>query len=53
MAALAIRVWRLDRAALRSSLDRLGVPVVTWDSDDQLDAALAALRRVPLSARRP
>lgn len=53
MSALAIRVWRLDRAALRSSLAALGVPVVTWDSDDELDAALTPLRRVPLSARRP
>lgn len=53
MSALAVRVWRLDRAALRSSLDRLGVPVVTWASDEELDSALAALRRAPVSAGPP
>jgi uncharacterized protein (DUF58 family) len=53
LSALAVRVWRLDRAALRSSLAALGVPVVTWDSDDQLDSALAALRRAPVSAGPP
>jgi uncharacterized protein (DUF58 family) len=51
VSALALRLWRLDRAALRSSLAGLGVPVVTWDSDDGLDAALAPLRRIPVSAR--
>ena len=52
LSALAVRVWRLDRAALRSSLAALGVPVVTWDSDDELDPALAPLRRaaVPSAA---
>jgi uncharacterized protein (DUF58 family) len=52
VSALALRVWRLDRAALRTSLAGLGVPVVTWDSDDGLDSALAPLRSAPL-ARRP
>jgi hypothetical protein len=41
LSALAIRLWRLDRAALRTSLARLGVPMVAWDSDDGLDPALA------------
>jgi uncharacterized protein (DUF58 family) len=53
LSALALRLWRLDRAALRASLGGLGVPVVIWDSDDGLDAALAPLRRIPVSARRP
>ena len=53
LSALAVRVWRLDRAALRSSLAALGVPVVTWDSDEELDSALAALRRAPVSAGPP
>ena len=50
MSALAVRVWRLDRAALRSSMASLGVPVVTWDSDEELDPALAPLRRVRVPA---
>ncbi|MGE5293174.1 MAG: DUF58 domain-containing protein [Micromonosporaceae bacterium] len=61
---LALRLWRLDRRALRLSLTELGVPVVTWDQPrgphgdepdvpDSLDAALAPLRRLPMLARRP
>jgi uncharacterized protein (DUF58 family) len=52
-AALTVRLWRLDRAALRTSLAGLGVPVVPWSADDALDAALAPLRRVTVLARRP
>jgi uncharacterized protein (DUF58 family) len=52
-AALAVRLWRLDRAALHTSLAGLGVPVVRWRTDDALDAALAPLRRVAIRARRP
>lgn len=44
-AALTVRLWRLDRAALRTSLAGLGVPVVPWSTDDALDAAIAPLRR--------
>jgi uncharacterized protein (DUF58 family) len=45
--ALAVRLWRLDRRALRASL---GVPVLDWGSGAGLDAALAPLwgRRVPV-----
>ena len=50
---LAVRLWRLDRAALRSSLAGLGVPVVTWHSGGQLDAVLDPMRRLPAAARRP
>lgn len=53
VSALALRLWRLDRVALRSSLARLGVPVVTWSSDGGLDPALASLRRMAVPARRP
>lgn len=53
LSALAVRLWRLDRAALRTSLADLGVPVVTWERDDELDPALAPLRRRPATARRP
>jgi uncharacterized protein (DUF58 family) len=51
--AVAVRLWRLDRAALHTSLAGLGVPVVRWSSDDGLDAALAPLHRVMVPAGRP
>ncbi|HEY1919507.1 MAG TPA: DUF58 domain-containing protein [Streptosporangiaceae bacterium] len=44
---LALRLWRLDRDALRSSLTGAGVPVISWGGDENLDAALASVRRVP------
>jgi uncharacterized protein (DUF58 family) len=45
--ALAVRLWRLDRRAMRSSL---GVPVLSWDEEAALDGTLAPLRgrRVPV-----
>ena len=52
-AGLTVRLWRLDRADLRTSLAGLGVPVVPWSTDDALDAALAPLRRAAAPARRP
>ncbi len=52
-AGLTVRLWRLDRAALRTSLAGLGVPVVRWSTDDALDAALAPLRRAAAPSRRP
>jgi uncharacterized protein (DUF58 family) len=53
VAALALRVWRLDRAETRSALRALGVPVLSWDSGTELDSVLAPLRKPPPSARRP
>jgi uncharacterized protein (DUF58 family) len=50
---LAVRLWRLDRRALRASLGSLGVPVLRWDSETGLDGALVPLRGRPLSAVRP
>jgi uncharacterized protein (DUF58 family) len=50
--ALVLRLWRLDRAALRHSLADQGIPVVPWNGPDSLDTALAPLRRVPIAARR-
>jgi len=44
---LALRLWRLDRAALRSGLAATGIPVVSWDGDADLDAAMSPVRRVP------
>jgi uncharacterized protein (DUF58 family) len=44
---LAVRLWRLDRQTMRTSL---GVPVLGWDEDAGLDGALAPLRgrRIPV-----
>jgi uncharacterized protein (DUF58 family) len=53
MSSLALRLWRLDRQALRVSLAGLGVPVVSWPDDQALDAALAPMHRVMAVARRP
>jgi uncharacterized protein (DUF58 family) len=52
-AGLALRLWRLDRAATRSALRDLGVPVLPWTGDAELDSVLAPLRRPPAGTRRP
>ena len=49
---LALRLWRLDRAATRSALRHLGVPVLRWPGDAELDSVLAPLRRPPPGLRR-
>src|SRR3984957_16149449 len=46
-AQLALRVWRLDRAATRSTLRALGVPVLRWPGGTELDGVLAPLRQTP------
>jgi uncharacterized protein (DUF58 family) len=51
-ARLALRLWRLDRAATRSSLRALGVPVLRWEAGTELDSVLAPLRQPPPGARR-
>jgi uncharacterized protein (DUF58 family) len=51
-ARLALRLWRLDRAAIRSALQALGVPVLSWDAGTELDGVLAPLRQPPPGARR-
>lgn len=48
---LALRLWRLDRLALRRELAGLGVAVVRWDGTGSLDAALGPPRRRRLSGR--
>ena len=53
VAALALRLWRLDRSATRSALRALGVPMLDWDSGTELDSVLAPLRKPPPVARRP
>jgi uncharacterized protein (DUF58 family) len=52
-AGLALRLWRLDRAATRSALRALGIPVLPWTDDAELDSVLAPLRQPPGGARRP
>ena len=51
-ARLALRLWRLDRAATRASLRALGVPVLGWPDDTELDSVLAPLRTPPPGLRR-
>ncbi len=53
VSALAVRLWRLDREALRANLAGLGVPVLSWDSGTGLEGAQAALRGRPVGAGRP
>jgi uncharacterized protein (DUF58 family) len=50
-AGLALRLWRIDRQALRFSLVERGVPVVSWDGTAELDLALAPLLRVGVRGR--
>ena len=52
-ARLALRLWRLDRAATRAALRDLGVPVLAWPGGAELDSVLAPLRQPPPGARRP
>ena len=51
-ARLALRLWRLDRAATRTALRALGVPVLGWDAGTELDSVLAPLRKPPPRVRR-
>jgi uncharacterized protein (DUF58 family) len=53
MSDLALRIWRLDRDALRYSLESTGIPVVTWPAGEELDAVMAPVRRLPAAAGRP
>ena len=48
---LALRLWRLDRRAVRFVLGELGVPVVAWDGVSALDLALAPLKQLPVAGR--
>jgi uncharacterized protein (DUF58 family) len=47
---LALRLWRLDREAVRFSLIERGVPVVPWQGET-LDLSLAPLLRTRLQGR--
>ena len=48
---LAHRLWLMRREALRSRYLRLGVPVVEWQGDVSLQAALEEVRRFKRHAR--
>lgn len=51
---LAYRIWKLQRAAVRSRFRRLGVPVVEWRSGDPLEPVLeevSAFRRYARATR--
>jgi uncharacterized protein (DUF58 family) len=50
-AKFALRLWRLDREALRYSLVERGMPVVAWDGAGELDLALAPLLRTGVRGR--
>ncbi|MFI0482880.1 DUF58 domain-containing protein [Actinomadura sp. 9N215] len=39
---LSLRLWRLDRRALRAGLADLGVPVVPWTPEDSLDVVVGS-----------
>jgi uncharacterized protein (DUF58 family) len=47
---LALRLWRLDREALRYSLVERGIPVVPWQGET-LDLSLAPLLRTRIQGR--
>jgi len=49
---LAIRLWRLEREAVRVELSGLGVPLIHWDGTGDLSAPLLhAMRAVPPGVR--
>jgi uncharacterized protein (DUF58 family) len=48
---LALRLWRLQRADLRSRFERLGVAVATLDDDTTVEAALEGVRLYRRHAR--
>lgn len=45
-ADLALRVWRLERAATRARLAAMGVSVLHWGRDAELDGVLASAGRI-------
>jgi uncharacterized protein (DUF58 family) len=48
---VALRLWRLQRVALRSRLQALGVAVAQWDEARSLDVALEGVRSFRRHAR--
>jgi uncharacterized protein (DUF58 family) len=50
--AVAFRLWLLEREAMRSRLERLGVAVARWGDEVSLDEALEGVRTFRRYARR-
>jgi uncharacterized protein (DUF58 family) len=49
---IALRLWRMEREAVRVELTRLGVPLIRWDGSGDLSGALLhAMRSVPPGVR--
>jgi uncharacterized protein (DUF58 family) len=51
-ARLARRIWSLERKATRSRFARHGIPLILWEDDDSLAAALSGLETLRRGARR-
>jgi uncharacterized protein (DUF58 family) len=51
--ALALRIWRLERDALRYRLAQLGIPAARWDRSEPLDGILAAWNHASHPGGRP
>lgn len=51
--ALAYRLWQLQREALRTRLQELGVPVARWRDDQPLQVPLAVTAQTARRLRRP
>lgn len=51
--ALAHRLWLLQREALRTRLQELGVPVARWSDDQPLQVPLATMAQTARRLRRP
>lgn len=51
VSAVALRLWRMDRQALRFSLIEQAMPVVTWNPGEGLDLAMAPLLRSGVQGR--
>ena len=49
--ALAYRLWRLKRDALRARYQRFGVPIVEWHEGEPLEGALAEVGAFRRQAR--
>jgi uncharacterized protein (DUF58 family) len=50
-ADLTVRLWRMDRRATVAGLAERGVPVLTWDTPEPLDAVLGSLPPIPTPGR--
>jgi uncharacterized protein (DUF58 family) len=51
LSRLTARIWQLEQEAIRFSLTQIGVPVVRWDGNGDLDGPLAPFTRRVLVVR--